>query len=58
MVNRYAHNLHLGGALAMLALGTLAACGGGGGPNSSLSVSLADAPMSRAGVQSGLHPAP
>ena len=52
MVNRYAHNLPLG--LALAALGTLAACGGGGGggPTSSLNVSLADAPMSRAGVQS------
>ena len=52
MVNRYAHNLPLG--LALAALGTLAACGGGGGggPTSSLNVSLADGPMSRAGVQS------
>src|SRR5579864_8497886 len=54
MVNRYAHYLPLGVALA--ALGLLAGCGGGGasvsGPTSSLNVSLADAPMSRAGVQS------
>jgi hypothetical protein len=53
MVIRYSRNLPLGVAFA--ALGALAACGGGGGsggPISSLSVSLADAPMSRDGVQS------
>jgi hypothetical protein len=54
MVNRRARNLRLGLALAVLA--ALAACGGGGGSgvalNSSLNVGLADAPMSRAGVQS------
>lgn len=48
MANLLARNLYL----AML--GTLTACGGGGssGPTSSLSVSLADAPMSATGVQS------
>ena len=49
MANRCARNLYLA------ALGMLTACGGGtgsSGPTSTLSVSLADAPMSATGVQS------
>jgi hypothetical protein len=53
MINRYAYDLLL--SVAVAALGTLAACGGGGGAggaSSSLSLGLADAPTSRAGVVS------
>jgi hypothetical protein len=51
MANRIARNLYP----VLAVLGTLSACGGGpggSGPASSLSVSLADAPTSQAGVKS------